>query len=605
MSSITVLQPNGAEVSHKTLVEKAPPLIELDTSQDDWVYPYPTDFKIHEHPIDEIRELKVAVIGAGLAGIIAGALLPAKVPGINLTILEKNEDLGGTWYENIYPGVRCDIPAHVYQSTFSPNPHWSEEYAQGAEIRNYWQNVAKKHDVYSKVRLQTKVLGAYWEPERSQWRVETKDLKSGEETKEHFDFLVPAIGHFNEWKLPNIPGIEDFQGHLRHSSNWDPTFDPEGKRIATIGNGASGIQITPELQKVASHVDHYARSRTWIAGAFSPDAKDRQSTPMYIAQEQLKSFSDPKVYLEYRKKLEGSFWRNFDAQLRDSDLSKTSAQKFRELMGKRLADKPELLDQIVPDFPPHCRRLTPGPGYLEALTKDNLTFIQTPISHFTKDGIVTVDGVHRPVDAIICSTGANVDFAPPFPIVAGEYDLSRDWRPEGKFGFPYTYMGVATPGLPNLLQLHGPQSYGSSGTVPHSVETQATYIAKVLRKVSSQGISSIVPRKSAADAFVEYCDAFFPRTNLSRKCSSWANGRRPGGRIHGLWPGSAAHLTNIRREPRWEDYEYTYVHNDNIFAYWGNGVTKKEFDPESDMTSYLRLPEETDLRDLHERWWDL
>ncbi|THV71836.1 FAD/NAD(P)-binding domain-containing protein [Aureobasidium pullulans] len=615
------MQPNGAEVSHKTLVEKAPPLIELDTSQDDWVYPYPTDFKIHEHPIDEIRELKVAVIGAGLAGIIAGALLPAKVPGINLTILEKNEDLvlwfpcsisacanmtkGGTWYENIYPGVRCDIPAHVYQSTFSPNPHWSEEYAQGAEIRNYWQNVAKKHDVYSKVRLQTKVLGAYWEPERSQWRVETKDLKSGEETKEHFDFLVPAIGHFNEWKLPNIPGIEDFQGHLRHSSNWDPTFDPKGKRIATIGNGASGIQITPELQKVASHVDHYARSRTWIAGAFSPDAKDRQSTPMYIAQEQLKSFSDPKVYLEYRKKLEGSFWRNFDAQLRDSDLSKTSAQKFRELMGKRLADKPELLDHIVPDFPPHCRRLTPGPGYLEALTKDNLTFIQTPISHFTKDGIVTVDGVHRPVDAIICSTGANVDFAPPFPIVAGEYDLSRDWRPEGKFGFPYTYMGVATPGLPNLLQLHGPQSYGSSGTVPHSVETQATYIAKVLRKVSSQGISSIVPRKSAADAFVEYCDAFFPRTNLSRKCSSWANGRRPGGRIHGLWPGSAAHLTNIRREPRWEDYDYAYVHNDNIFAYWGNGVTKKEFDPESDMTSYLRLPEETDLRDLHERWWDL
>jgi cation diffusion facilitator CzcD-associated flavoprotein CzcO len=161
------------------------------------------------------------------------------------------------------------------------------------------------------------------------------------------------------------------------------------------------------------------------------------------------------VYLEYRKKLEGSFWRNFDAQLRDSEISKTSAQNFKELMRKRLADKPELLDQILPDFPPHCRRLTPGPGYLEALTKDNLDFIQTPISHFTKDAIVTTDGVHRPVDAIICSTGANVDFAPPFPIVAGEYDLSRDWRPEGKFGFPYTYIGIATPGLPNLLQLHG------------------------------------------------------------------------------------------------------------------------------------------------------
>jgi cation diffusion facilitator CzcD-associated flavoprotein CzcO len=315
--------------------------------------------------------------------------------------------------------------------------------------------VAKKHDVYSKVRLQTKVLGAYWEPERSQWRVETRDLKSGEEKKEHFDFLIPAIGHFNEWRLPDIPGINDFQGHLRHSSNWDPNFDPKDKRIATIGNGASGIQITPELRKVASHIDHYARSRTWIAGSFNPDAKDRQSAPMYIPPEKLESFSDPNVYLEYRKKLEGSFWRNFDAQLRDSEISKTSAQNFKELMRKRLADKPELLDQILPDFPPHCRRLTPGPGYLEALTKDNLDFIQTPISHFTKDAVVTTDGVHRPVDAIICSTGANVDFAPPFPIVAGEYDLSRDWRPEGKFGFPYTYIGIATPGLPNLLQLHG------------------------------------------------------------------------------------------------------------------------------------------------------
>jgi cation diffusion facilitator CzcD-associated flavoprotein CzcO len=343
----------------------------------------------------------------------------------------------------------------VYQSTFAPNTQWSEEYAQGAEIRDYWQSVARKYDVYSKLQLRTKVLGAYWEPNRSQWRLETRDLESGQEKTEYYDFVLPAIGHFNEWRLPNIPGIGDFKGHLRHSSNWDPTFDPKGKRIATIGNGASGIQITPELQKVASHVDHYARSRTWIAGSFNPNAKDRQATPMYFTPEQLDSFKDPESYLKYRKEIESPFWRSFDAQLRDSELSKTSAQRFREIMRERLADRPELLDQIVPDFPPHCRRLTPGPGYLEALTKDNLTFIQTPISHFTTDGIVTVDGEHRPVDAVICSTGANVDFAPPFPIVAGDYDLSRDWRPEGKFGFPYSYIGVGVPSFPNLLLLHG------------------------------------------------------------------------------------------------------------------------------------------------------
>jgi cation diffusion facilitator CzcD-associated flavoprotein CzcO len=141
--------------------------------------------------------------------------------------------------------------------------------------------------------------------------------------------------------------------------------------------------------------------------------------------------------------------------LRDSETSKNAARDFKELMRKRLVEKPELLDQIVPDFPPHCRRLTPGPGYLEAITKPNVSFIQTPISHFTEDGIVTQDGVHRPVDAVICSTGANVDFSPPFPVIAGDYDLSRDWRPDGKFGWPYSYIGVATPGFPNLLHLAG------------------------------------------------------------------------------------------------------------------------------------------------------
>ncbi|KAI5194210.1 FAD/NAD(P)-binding domain-containing protein [Aureobasidium subglaciale] len=576
-----------------------------DISEEDWTYPYPTDFKLDEHPIDDVRELKVAVIGAGLAGVTAGALLPAKVPGIQLTILEKNPEVGGTWFENRYPGVRCDIPANVYQTSFSPNTQWSEEYAQGPEILSYWKSIAAKYNVYDKIKFQVKVLEAVWEPEKARWRLEIEYLKTSTKHTEYFDFIISAIGHFNEWKMPEYPGIDTYEGHLRHSSNWDPTFNPRGKTIATIGNGASGIQVTPELQKLASHVDHYARSPTWIAGSFNGAARERQATPLHFTPEQLESFKNSATYLEYRKELEGPFFRRFDAVLRDSETSKNSARDFKELMRKRLVERPELLDQIVPDFPPHCRRLTPGPGYLEALTKPNVSFIQTPISHFTKDGIVTQDGVHRPTDAVICSTGANVDFAPPFPIIAGEFDLSKDWRPDGRFGWPYSYIGIATPGFPNLLHLHGPNAAGASGSVPHSVESQVAYMAKVLRKASSQGISSMQPSKAAADDFVTYCDAFFPRTTFSRKCSSWANGRRPGGRIHGLWPGSASHLAVVRREPRWEDWEYTYVRPENRFAYWGNGWTKRELDPDSDPTAHLKLPEEIDLRDLHERWWDL
>jgi cation diffusion facilitator CzcD-associated flavoprotein CzcO len=266
----------------------------------------------------------------------------------------------------------------VYQSTFSPNPNWSEEYAQGKEIREYWQSVARKYDVYSKTRFQTKVLGAYWQPDEAQWRLDLERLPDGKQSSEHFDFVITAIGHFNQWRLPEYPGIDKFTGVLRHSSNWDPSFDPTGKRIATIGNGASGIQVTTEIRKVAAHVDHYARSRTWIAGAFSPGSKDRQDTPMPFSKEQIESFQDPKTYLEYRKEQEDKFWRNFDAQLADSETTKNATKNFKDIMRKRLAGQPELLDKLVPDFPPHCRRLTPGTPWQYEMPRHVLMLTSSP-----------------------------------------------------------------------------------------------------------------------------------------------------------------------------------------------------------------------------------
>jgi cation diffusion facilitator CzcD-associated flavoprotein CzcO len=576
-----------------------------NAAPDQWSYPFPTTFKINdERHIDEPRSLRVAVIGAGLTGITAGVLLPIKVPGIDLTIFEKNDDFGGTWFENVYPGVRCDIPAHVYQSTFDPNTQWTEEYAQGREILAYWQNLARKHNLPSITRLKTKVELARWHPDLAQWELNLNNVGRDRQYSEFFDFVITAIGVFNNWKLPEYPGMEDFKGPIIHSSNWTD-FDASGKRIATIGNGASGIQVTTELHKVASHVDHYARSRTWIAGSFAPGVRDRQDVPMVIPTEKRDSFNDAEAYLTYRKELESAFFRSFDGYLLDSEVNRNSREKFTEMMQKRLADKPELLQKLLPDFPPNCRRLTPGPGYLEALTKPHVELIQTPIERFTSDGIVTTDGSHRPVDAVICSTGANVNRAPPFPIIARDLDLSRDWAPDGKFGWPYTYLGTYTPGFPNLAFLLGPTASGVSGTVPYAVETQVTYIAKMLRKISTQGISAVTPSKAATDDFVAWCDAMFPRMTLSQYCSSWSNGGKAGQRIHGHWPGSALHLSHVRREPRWEDFEYTYKNGVNRFSYFGAGQTKKEKDQDSDVTLHLRLAEANDLRDLHERWWDV
>jgi hypothetical protein len=198
--------------------------------------------------------------------------------------------------------------------------------------------------------------------------------------------------------------------------------------------------------------------------------------------------------------------------------------------------------------------------------------------------------------------------APTFPITARGKDLRDVWRQDGEHGFPYTYMGISTPEFPNLLFLHGPHGTGPSGTVPHSVETQITLFAGILRKVAREGIKSMEPTARAADDFVAYSDAFFAQTVLSDPCSSWYNGGRPGGRIHGVWPGSAAHLAVVRRNPRWEDWRYEYLldgHGSSLLWYLGNGWTSIEKDPESDLTPYLRHPESVDLRDVHESWWNV
>ncbi|KAI1388808.1 FAD/NAD(P)-binding domain-containing protein [Hypoxylon trugodes] len=567
-------------------------------------YPRST-LKLEQRHIDEPRELRVAVIGAGLSGVLAGILLPAKVPNLKLTIFEKNADVGGTWFENIYPGVRCDVPAHVYQTSFAPNVNWSEQFAQGREIRDYWQGLARKYDVYQYLKFSRKVEELRWDEKKYIWTVKTQDVKTGEAFGEEFDFVLTAHGRFNAWKLPDYPGINDSKGLLRHASNWDPNFDPTGKRVAIIGNGASGLQLTANIQKRVQHLDVYARNRTWVAASFAGD--ETSIEPIPISSELQESFKDPANYVKFRKELESKYWRGFSSWLKGSELNEKSRQEFIEISKKRLAKKPELLESIIPDFSPHCRRLTPGPGYFEAITEDNVEYIQTHIKRFTETGIETVDGKHREVDAIYCATGANVDMVPPFGIWAHGKNLSELWQQNGEYGFPYTYLGVATPGFPNLGFIHGPHGSGRSGTVPHSVEVQVTFWAKLLRKFGREGIKTIQPSRKAADDFVDYSDAFFETTVLSENCSSWYNSGRPGSRIHGLWPGSATHVTIIYRDPRWEDWEYEYLgeSGNGLAWYFGLGNTKKEQDLSVDITPYIRDPATIDLRDVHESWWDL
>lgn len=562
--------------------------------------------------IDEPRALRVAVIGGGLAGILAGILLPAKVPGIQLQIFEKNQDFGGTWLENVYPGVRCDIPSHVYQSTFAPKKDWSDKFAPGAEIRDYWQSVAREYGVYELVKFRHRVRAAAWRSSAGVWALEVVEEGTGSVLERDFDFVISATGLFNDWKMPEYEGLSDYKGHLRHASNWDPSYDPAGRSVAVIGNGASGIQIVANLAGKVSRLDHYARSKTWIATTSSWAGDDRSLEAQPIPDAEQRAFrDDEQAYLGFRKAVEDKYWRRFDTFFRGTAENSELRESFTKTMTQRLAaaaSRPELAGRLLPDFSPNCRRLTPGPGYLEAIVREDVDLVQTRIRRFTETGIETDDGKHRAVDAVICATGSRSDLIPSFPITARGRSLGDLWRPGGDHGFPYTYLGVAAPGFPNLLFLHGPHGTAPSGTVPHAVESQLTYLAKMLRKASREGIKSIDADAKAADDFVQYCDAFFATTVLSDNCSSWYNGATPGGRVYGIWPGSAAHLSAVRKEPRWEDFNYEHLGDGggNRFAWhFGNGKTRKEVDPQSDMTCYLQKPGDVKLEELYEKWWEL
>lgn len=290
----------------------------------------------------------------------------------------------------------------------------------------------------------------------------------------------------------------------------------------------------PNLQRVTAQIDHYARNKTWIAESWTGNERTFEAQPH--SAEELESFDEATAYLDFRKTLEEKYWRRFNATLKGTPENKEMRERLIEIMRERLKKKTELLDGLTPDFSPNCRRLTPGPGYLEAISEDNVDFIQTPILRFSKRGIETQDGIHREVDAVICATGANIDFVPPFTIEAYGTDLKQAWKQDGEIGWPRTYLGLAAPGFSNLVFIAGPHGSGPSGTVPHSVENQLTYYAKVLRKVSSQGIKTITPKEDAVKDFTDYVDAFFATTVMSENCSSWANGGRSGGRIHGHWP---------------------------------------------------------------------
>jgi len=255
--------------------------------------------------------------------------------------------------------------------------------------------------------------------------------------------------------------------------------------------------------------------------------------------------------------------------LNGSPLQQQFQKINREAMAKKLAKKPEIMTALEPHWPPGCGRLTPGPGYLEALVEDNVDFISTKIKRFTSHGIETVDGQERNVDLVICATGFDTSRKGPPIVGRGGRDLNDVYDPD-----PKSYCGIFAPEMPNMMQFIGPNGASGTGGLIHVLEVACEYMIKEVQKAQREYILSLMVKTDAVDKFVDHVDKYFTKTIYTQPCKSWMKRGKEDGRVVTIWPGSALHITYCYENPRWEDFEYTYLpETDNNYMSWmGNGM---------------------------------
>ncbi|KAJ5085310.1 hypothetical protein N7532_010081 [Penicillium argentinense] len=536
------------------------------------------------NPLNSNRPLRVIIIGAGVSGLLMGYKLQRNFDDLDFTIYEKNPDVGGTWYENRYPGCACDNPSHTYVWSFDPNPTWSSTYASSSEIFEYFKRFQFRSNLGEKTKISHQVVGAKWDDHAAKWEVEIKDSVKNVLMRDSCDVLVNAGGILNAWKWPTIPGLHDFQGKLVHSASWDQSLDLTGKHVGLIGNGSSGIQILPAILPQVSKCTTFIREPSWVAVAgfagFEPRRFEKAEKETFAR--------DPGALLKFRRWLEHNMNKVFPLFIANSPAQEQSRELFETSMQGVLKD-PVLEDQLIPKWAVGCRRLTPGVGYLQSLKHEKTTVVYGEISRILPRGCAMEDGSEHPVDVLVCATGFDTTFKPRFPLIGPHgRQLADDWKDE-----PRSYLGVAAPGFPNYYMFLGPNSPIGNGPVLIGIEAQADYICKHITRIQQQGIKSIEVTKEAVDDFIDFKDIYMKDTVWKQDCRSWYKGNTADGKIVALWPGSTIHYVEAMQNVRYEDFKVRYF--GNRFNYLGNGMTKTEMMPDADLARYIRTEDDAPI----------
>lgn len=482
-----------------------------------------------------MEQFDVVVIGAGFAGIAMGYRLKQQGKR-SFMILERGDRIGGTWRDNSYPGAACDVQSHLYSFSFAPNPNWSRMYSGHSEIWDYMDACVTKFDLQAHIRCNQSVEDATFNAETGSWTVSTTDGN-----RYMARVVVGCTGPLNKPSFPNIKGRELFQGASFHTAQWDHNYDHKGKRVAVVGTGASAIQVVPGIAADVQHLCLFQRTPAWVV-----PRRDRTIKPW-----EHKLFAKwPITQWLYREQI---YWANEIRAL--AFVKYPGVLGIPEILAKRhirkaIKDK-ELADALTPKYTLGCKRVLKSDDYYPAIARANVDLVTAGIQEITETGLITQDGKHYEVDAIVYATGfqASENMAPfEFNGLAGR-KLKDMWQHGGE-----AYLGSAVSGFPNHFIIVGPNTGLGHNSVIHIIESQVAYAMGGINTLFSKGYRYMDVKQAKQDAFNADIQKKLAKTVWNTGgCTSWY--LNDSGKNTTLWPGFTFGFRKLTAQFNQHDYE--------------------------------------------------
>ncbi|MFF0491677.1 flavin-containing monooxygenase [Nocardia sp. NPDC003482] len=473
--------------------------------------------KVTDKDVDRAaRHVHILIVGSGFSGL--GMAIRLRQQGQDdFLVIERGGDVGGTWRDNTYPGAACDVPSHLYSYSFALNPDWTRSFSRQPEIQRYISDVADRYQVRDKHLFDTEMTSARWNEADARWEVQTS---RGAFTT---DILISAIGALCEPNLPDIKGINTFEGQIFHSARWDHDAELRGKRVAVIGTGASAIQIVPAIAPEVAHLDVYQRTAPWLL--------PRLDRP-YTLPERLAFKHIPGVQRLSR----AAIYAARETQVVGLAKFPPAMRAFELLAKAKLAYEvrdPELRRKVTPNFRIGCKRMLISNEYYPALGRDNVDVVTDGIREIRANSIVTTDGTEREIDAIVVATGFHVTDNPAYETVVGRdgRSLAEQFDATGQQG----YKGAAIANYPNMFFLLGPNVGLGHTSMVYMIESQINYIADAVATFDRQHLRTVEVRQDAQDRFNRELQAKLVGSVWNTGgCASWYLDKH--GNNTTLWP---------------------------------------------------------------------